>query len=353
MKTRNLFLPWVIVFSLSMNAQMKINENKYNKLIKGEKHSEALTYLKEKGIANPDTYWFNRDAEQLATFCFDPNFDDNKYDIIVNYANNSFKDMSNKDRSYSEVANCYLVKANHYLWKGDFEKATLAYKESLVKLEKFKKENDINPQDIKAIKSTIDRYYINQTETQKMAKALRNFDVSVLNLSEEKAYEARQEIKKILAVYDQPHKVHFITYDANSHINKEFSSYYFTMGHFFSNYFKSNFFYNMPKTAKNKYFSEINLYNLFDDDKYKTKEEESLQTEQRKASLIKKYGKSFGESIFDGKISIGMTKKILEDEFNKPRTIDTYEYSEFWTWSSIMVTIDKNTQKVTGITQLK
>ncbi|MBP2617613.1 hypothetical protein [Chryseobacterium jejuense] len=245
------------------------------------------------------------------------------------------------------------MKANHYLWKEDYQNAALAYKESLERLDKFKKESDINPEDIKKIKSVIDRYYFNQVETHKMAQALRNFDVSKLNLSEQQTFETKQAIKTLLAEYDKPHKVHFITYENNSTINKDFASYYFTMGNYFANYFSGSFFYNMSKTMKDKLFPTIDLKTLFDNDKYKTKEEESQQTEQRKASLVKKYGKNFGESIFNGKIIIGMTKKILEDEFNKPRAVDTYEYSEFWTWSNIMVTIDKKTQKVTGVTQLQ
>ncbi|MCS4300672.1 hypothetical protein [Chryseobacterium sp. BIGb0232] len=348
MKTRKLLMPLLITFSLSMNAQMKVNENKYNKLIRGEKHTEALTYLKEKGIANPDSYWFNRDAEQLPTFCFDPNFDDYKYDIIISYANNSFKEMSNKNRSYYEVANCYLVKANHYLWKGDYDKAAQAYKESLEILEKYKKESDINPEDIKAIKSTIDGVYFNQIEAHKLVKVLRNLDVNALNFSEEQAYVARQQIKDLLSDYDKPHKVHFITYENNSSMNKGFATFNFRI----ENYFKNNFFYNMSKKIKDKYLPTINLSYLFGDD-YKTKEQLDLQTTERKASLIKKYGKSFGESIFNGTIAVGMTKKILEEEFNKPRAVDSYEYSEFWTWSNVMVTIDKKTQKVTGVTQLK
>lgn len=347
MKTCKLFVPLLIAFGLSMNAQMKVNENKYNKFIKGEKHTEALTYLKEKGIANPDSYWFNLDAAQLATYCFDPNFDDYKYDIILSYANNSFKGMNNKNRSYYEVANCYLTKAYHYLWKGDYDKATQAYKESLERLDKFKKENDINPEDIKAIKSVIDGAYHNQTETHKLVKVLRNVDVNALNLSEEQAYTARQQIKDLLSDYDKPHKVHFITYESYSSINKDFAPSEFRI----ENYFKNNFFYNMPKKIKDKYFPTISLSYLFGDE-YKTKEQLDQQTAERKASLIKKYGKNFGEAIFNGTITVGMTKKILEEEFNKPKAVDTYEYSEFWTWSSVMVTIDKKTQKVTGVTQL-
>jgi hypothetical protein len=353
MRTRKLFLPLLIAFSLSTTAQIKINDSKYNKLIKGEKYTEALTYLKEKGGVNNKNYWFSEDAKQLATFCFDPNFDDYKYNIIISYVNNCFKDMDNRERSCYDVANCYLVKANYHLWKEDYQNAALAYKESLERLDRFKKENDIKPEDIKIIKSVIDRYYFNQVETHKMAQILRKFDVSVLNLSEDQAFEARQQIKKLLAEYDMPHKVHFITYESNSSINKGFSGYYFTMGDFFTNYFKKDFFYNMPKTAKDKYFPTINVNYLLDDEKFKTKEEETQQSEQRKAALIKKYGKNFGEAVFEKKIIIGMTKAMLEEGFNKPRSIDVSEYSEYWTWSDVMISIDKKTQKVTNITDLR
>jgi tetratricopeptide (TPR) repeat protein len=347
MKFSKLFTLLFLIFSFSINAQIKINENKYNKLIRAEKYTEALDYLNEKGGVNTQSYWFNDDVEQLSTFCFDPNFDDHKYTIIINYVNNCFKDLDYKNRSYYQVAECYFVKANHYLWKGDYEKANLAYKESLEKLEKYKKENDINPEDIKAIKSVIDRLYFNQTETHKLEKALRGLDVSTINLSEEQAYEARQKIKNLLAEYDMPHKVHLITYENSSTLNDNLASPNFRV----AGYFEDNFFYNMPKIIKDKYLPTINLYNLFDD-KYKTKEQKDQQTGERKTSLIKKYGKNFGEAIFNGKIQIGMTKKMLEDEFNKPRSVDVFEYSEFWTWSDVMVTIDKKTQKVTGITEL-
>ncbi|MFY7740885.1 MAG: hypothetical protein ACOVQC_10240 [Flavobacterium sp.] len=347
-KISYLFTLLLVIFSFSINAQTKINEGKYNKLIKAEKFTEALDYLKEKGVANPDSYWFNKDAQQLPTFCFDHNFDDYKYNIILEYVNNSYKSMDYMSRSYYEVANCYFVKTNHYLWKGDNDKAAIAYKESLEKLEKFKKDNDIKPDDIKTIKSVIDRLYFNQTEVQKLVKALRDLDVNALGLSEDQAFEARQAIKKLLAVYDLPHKVHLFTYDNYSTMNENFAPYNFRV----DNYFEDNFFYNMPKKIKDKYLPTINLYNLFDD-KYKTKEQKDQQTGERKALLVKKYGKVNGEAIFNGKILIGMTKKMLEDEFNKPRAVDVYEYSEFWTWSNIMVTIDKKTLKVTGITELQ
>ncbi|MDO3426368.1 hypothetical protein QWT87_15920 [Chryseobacterium sp. APV1] len=353
MITRKLFVSLLITFGLSLNAQMKLNESKYNKFIKGEKYSEALAYLKEKGGVNNSNYWFTKDAQQLATFCFDPNFDDNKYDIIINYVNNCFKGMDNQERGSYDVANCYLIKTNYYLWKNDYQNAALAYKESLERLDKFKKENDINPEYIKMVKSVIDRYYFNQIETHKMEQIIRNFDVSSLNFSEEQAFKARQEIKKILTEYDKPRKVHFIDYENNSTINKGLSDYYFTMGDFFNNYFKVDFFYNMPKKVKNQYFSTINVNYLLDDEKFKTKEEETQQTEQRKAALIKKYGKTFGEAVFNSKIIIGMTKAMLEEGFNKPRSIDVSEYSEYWTWSDVMISIDKKTQKVTHITDLR
>ncbi|GAA5082620.1 hypothetical protein GCM10023210_00170 [Chryseobacterium ginsengisoli] len=349
MRTRKLFVGLLIAFSLTATAQSKINENKYNKFIKGEKYTEALTYLQEKGVANPDSYWFNKDVDQLLTFCFDPNFNDNEYNMIVSYANNSFKNMDYKDRSYYEMGGCYFVKTNHYLWKGDYEKAAQAYKESLEKLEKFKKENDLNPEGTKAIKSVIERLYLSETEAHKLVKTLRNFDVNNLNLSEEQAYAARQQIKGLLSSYDKPRKVYFITYQNYSTMNDGFAKEYFAI----PDYFQNNFFYNMPKTVKDKYFPTINLLYLFNSDKYKTKEEETQQSEQRKAALIKKYGKNFGEAVFEKKIIIGMTKAMLEEGFNKPRSVDVSEYSEYWTWSDLMVTIDKKTQKVTNITNLR
>jgi hypothetical protein len=348
MKISKLFTLLLVIFSFNLNAQTKISDSKYNKLIKAEKFSEALDYLRDKGVSNPDSYWFNKDVQQLATFCFDPNFDDYKFNIIITYVNNSFKNMDYMSRSYYEVANCYFVKTNYYLWKGDYANAAVAYKESLEKLEKFKTENDIKPDDIRTIKTVIDRLYFNQTEAQKVVKVLRDIDVNGLGLTEDQAFEARQSIKKLLAEYDKPHKVHFFTYENYSTLNEAFASYNFRVG----NYFEDNFFYNMPKKIKDKYFPTINLYNLFDD-KYKTKEQKDQQTGERKAALIKKYGKINGEAIFNGKILIGMTKKMLEDEFNKPRAVDVFEYSEFWTWSNIMVTIDKKTLKVTGITELQ
>ncbi|MBP2617612.1 hypothetical protein [Chryseobacterium jejuense] len=105
MKTRKLFTPLFIMLCLGINAQIKINDNKYNKLIKGEKYTEALAYLKEKGGVNNQSYWFSEDAKQLVTYCFDPNFDDNKYNIIISYVNSCFKGMDHKDRSYYDVAN--------------------------------------------------------------------------------------------------------------------------------------------------------------------------------------------------------------------------------------------------------
>ena len=65
-----------------------------------------------------------------------------------------------------------------------------------------------------------------------------------------------------------------------------------------------------------------------------------------RAARLRKYGKKFGESIFKGKIMIGMTQKMLEDEFNAPRAKDSFsEYNEYWTWSNLMVAIDKKTKK--------
>ena len=347
MKISNLFTLLFVTFSLSVSAQIKISDTKYNKLIRTEKYTEALTYIRDKGGVNAASYWFSKDAAQLTSFCFDPAFDDTKYELILGYVNKCFKDMDYKDRVYSEVGDCYFIKVNHYLWKGDYTQAAAAYEEALKRLEDFKKESDMNPNDIKTVKLVIEQLYAAQLENHKLIKALRTLDVSALNMAETQEYEAKQAIKGLLADYDGPHKVKQITYENYSSLNDGTGKIYTYAGR----YMENTFFYSMTKKVRDQHFPGINLNNLFGE-KYKTKEQETQATEERKAALIKKYGKPFGESIFNGKIAVGMTVKMLEEEFNPPRAKEVLEYSEYWTWSNVMVAIDKKTQKVTRVTDL-
>jgi hypothetical protein len=180
-------------------------------------------------------------------------------------------------------------------------------------------------------------------------------DVNSLPYSEQELYELKANIQSISDNYNKPKKPHQYSSSSSSHsidvANGKLAR--VSLMHYKVSQKLEKFFFNMTSENKKKFFADINLHFLFGDD-FLTKEEVAQNTEKRKQSLIKKYGKKFGESIFKGKIIIGMTQKMLEDEFNAPRAKDSFsEYNEYWTWSNLMVAINKKTKKVTSITNLR
>ena len=189
--------------------------------------------------------------------------------------------------------------------------------------------------------------FYSELESYKLHKKFKTMDVNSLPYSEQEQYELKGYIQSISDNYNKPKKPHQYSSSSTSHsvdvANKKLAR--VSLTHYQTSRKLEEFFFNMTSENKKKYFADINVHHLFGDD-FLTKEQVAQNNEKRKQDLIKKYGKKFGESIFKGKIMIGMTQKMLEDEFNAPRAKDSFsECNEYWTWSKLMVAIDKKPKK--------
>ncbi|WP_298515015.1 hypothetical protein [uncultured Kordia sp.] len=354
MKFKLLLVVMLTSFVFTSVQAQTIKDNKYNKLIKKEKYADALNYIKDRDFPTR-SYWFSNWAQNLVTYALDKNFTDDMYDIIITLANNSYANTDYPDRPTSSVAYCYLTKPFHFMWTGDFEKAEVAYKDALARLEKYKEEKNINPKYINSMKRQIIYSFYSQLEFHKLYKKLTTMDVNSLPFSEQELYQLKEEIQTMKFNYNKPRKVHQYSSASNDYriksANEKLASVWLV--EYQQNRRIKEFFYKMSSENRKKFFPNINVYYLFGDN-FLTKEQEDQNTQKRKQALIAKYGKKFGESIFKRKIMIGMTQKMLEDEFNAPRAKDSFsEYNEYWTWSNLMVAIDKKTKKVTSITNLR
>lgn len=354
MKLKLLLVIMLTSFVFTNVHAQKINTKKYNKLIKKEKYVEALDYIKDRDFPTSN-YWLSAWATQFTTLALDKNFTDDMYNTIVTLANNSYAEIDYPDRAISSVGYIYLSKPFHFIWLRDFEKAETAFKDALARLEKFKNEKNINPKYINKIKGQMAYSFYSELEFHKLYKKLSTMDVNSLPYSEQELYQLKEHIQAIGENYNKPKKPHQYSSSSTSHsidiANKELAT--IPLVNYKIIQKLETFFFNMTSENKQKHFPNINIYHLFGDD-FLTKEEVAQNTEKRKQKLIKKYGKKFGQSIFKGKIIIGMTQKMLEDEFNAPRAKDSFsEYNEYWTWSNLMVAINKKTKKVTSITNLR
>ena len=354
MKLKLLFVLMLTSFVFTNVHAQKINTKKYNKLIKKEKYADALNYIKDRDFPTSN-YWLSPWATQFTTFALDKNFNDDMYNIIITLVNNSYANIDYPDRAISSVGFSYLSKPLHFIWLKDFEKAKTAFKDALTRLEKFKNEKNINPKYINKIKGQMAYSFYSELESHKLYKKLKTMDVNSLPYSEQELYELKADIQSISDNYNKPKKPHQYSSSSSSHsidvANGKLAR--VSLIHYKVSQKLEKLFFNMTSENKKKYFADINEHFLFGDD-FLTKEEVAQNTEKRKQKLIKKYGKKFGKSIFEGKIIIGMTQKMLEDEFNVPRAKDSFsEYNEYWTWSNLMVAINKKTKKVTSITKLR
>lgn len=330
-----------------------IKTKKYNKLVVKENYADALNYIKDKDFPAKN-YWFSIWTRQLITYALDKNLTDDMYNTIVSLANNSYANIDYPDRAASSVAFCYLVKPLHFVWIEDFEKAEVAFKDALSRLEKFKDEKNINPKYVNTMKGQMVYSFYSELEFHKLYKKFDSMDINSLPYSEQELYTLKEHIQTMRDNYNKPRKAHQYLSGNDNRIkssNKKLAS--IELVEYKLSKKIETFFYNMSSEHKKKYFENINVYYLFGDD-FLTKEEVTQNTEKRKQNLIKKYGKKFGESIFKGKIIIGMTKQMLIDEFNEPRAKDSFsEYNEYWTWSNLMVAIDNETKKVSSVTKLR
>ena len=269
------------------------------------------------------------------------------YNTIVKLANYSYANIDYPDRAFSSVGFCYITKALHLIRIEDFEEAETAFKDSWAKVEKFKTEKNINPEYINKINGQMAYSFYSELESYKLYKKFKTMDVNSLPYSEQELYELKGHIQSISDNYNKPKKPHQYSSSSTSHsvdvANKKLAR--VSLTHYQTSRKLEEFFFNMTSENKKKYFADINVHHLFGDD-FLTKEQVAQNNEKRKQDLIKKYGKKFGESIFKGKIMIGMTQKMLEDEFNAPRAKDSFsECNEYWTWSKLMVAIDKKPKK--------
>lgn len=336
----------------NVNAQ-EINPKKYNKLIKKEKYAEALNFLKDKDFPT-DNYWFSSWGNQFTTFALDKNFTDDMYNTIITLVNYSYANIDYPKRAAKQVGFCYITKALHYVWLGDFEKAETAFKDAQVSVEKFKKEKNIKPEYINKIKGQMAYVFYSELEFHKLYKKFSTMDINSLPYSEQELNQLKEHIKAIGENLNKPKKPHMYSNSTTSPSIDDANRKLATIPLVNYQIIKKleTFFFNMTSEHKNKYFPDTNLNLLFGDE-FATKEQVAQNTEKRKKDLIKNYGKKYGESIFNGKIIIGMTKKMLEDEFNEPRSKESFsKYYEYWTWSNIMVGIDRETNKVASITEL-
>ena len=67
------------------------------------------------------------------------------------------------------------------------------------------------------------------------------------------------------------------------------------------------------------------------------REKKAREAETRRQDLIKRYGKTYGQLIFEGKVRIGMTKEMCREAWGEPtdinRTITKYSVHEQWVYS--------------------